>query len=116
MSNRGAAGTTISFDGNALGLVENITASVNGDEIDVTTLAALRAEYDAGQDDIEVEISIVGNGAHALARGDAGDIVMTPNDASGAKTWTNMIVLGLTHNAPKRGQLSSTVRFKAAFT
>lgn len=115
-TNRASAGSTVTFAATALGLAESMRATVGGDEIDVTTLGAARAEVDIGQDEITVEVVIVGNGAHSLARGDTGDVVITPNDGSGAKTFTNMIVLEIAHDSPARGKLTSTIRFGAAFT
>lgn len=111
-----AKGTTISFGGVALGKVESITANINGDVIDGTVLAATRAEYDVGQDDISVEVSIIGNGAHSLSRGDTGDVVITPSDSSGAQTYSDMVVTAIVHNVPKRGQLASTVTFQPVVT
>lgn len=111
-----AAGTTISFAGTGLGKVESITCAINGDVIDGTTLGATRAEFDVGQDDISIEVSIIGNGAHGLSRGDEGTVVLTPSDSSGAQSYANMVVTSVVHTIGKRGQLSSTVTFQPVVT
>lgn len=116
MPSRAAAGTTISFAAAALGEVVSISATENGDVIDVTRLAAARAEHDVGQSDLGCDIEITGWAAGALAVGDLGDIVITPNDGSGAITLVNMIVTSVNRNSPKRGELTSSVSFRAAYT
>lgn len=116
MANRASAGSTVTFAAAGLGEVQDIRVAIGGDEIDVTRLGAGRGEYDAGQDDIEVTLTVVGNGAEGLSRGDIGDIVFTPNDGSGAQTYSNMVLLGIEHGAPGRSGLQSTLRFKPAYT
>lgn len=116
MASRAAAGSTVAFGAAALGEVVSVVATENGDVIDVTRLAASRAENDVGQSDLGCEIEFTGWAAGTIGVGDLGNVVITPNDGSGAVTLTNMIVTALVRNSPKRGELTSTISLKAAYT
>lgn len=117
MASRAAAGSTITYGATALGEVESISAAINGDEVDVTRLGALRAEFDVGQSDLTVDIEVTGAAAHSLVVGGTpADIVIDPNDGSSNITLANMIVTAVGRGFPKRGEITSTVRFRAAYT
>lgn len=108
-----AAGTTVSFGGTPIGKVENARIRIGGDDLDITAHDDSRATFEPGMDEIEVELDIVGAGLATLERGDTGDVVITPADSSGARTFSDMFVSSLSIDAPKRGYLSGTVVFKA---
>lgn len=101
-----ANGTTVSFGGNSLGELTDISFSTEGEKIDVSNLSDTIKIYEVGQSDIECEISVNGHpsASGAVSKGDTGALTITWNDGS-----TDSITLSLVTSIETSGEVDGKV-------
>lgn len=108
-----AAGTTITFGGSSLGVVQSIRVGETGAELDITDISTeLCKLYEAGLSDLTLDVTV--KGAGAASKGDTGAIALTWNDSGSEITVSGItwVVMSVQKSGEVGGQAIVEYAFK----
>lgn len=107
-----ANGTTVTF-GTAVSGMTDISYSVNGNPVDLTTLSAARHEYGIGIPDIEVSITAFGVWVQNYT---PNTLLISWGDGSTPTSLANMMLTAADTGGSVDSALTSKLTFKPAAT
>lgn len=108
MSTRGFDGSTFTFGGTAVGSLESLSYSEDGNVIDVTTLDDAVHVFDDGIPSLELQVTLIGSSV-GLSRGATGTVAISWADGGSEAPTQSFLV----SKVDIKGQLDGKIEYSA---